>query len=461
MLPNIEPVDGIAAHSVTDLTSDGNMALDSDRNSFRSLDTFPVEVILAIASELEPKELCNLSIASKRLYHIIFVNQTVWRRLTWDIFRINDCAPYKDFKSLCVSLYAHRWLRPGVWHGNRERFGSLCISAYNRKNGSLELYNVVIQRRNNGGNSRDNNGPVGSLQQSLPTNLNSVHEPIKPVFTPVLDLQMGPLVSLNADTQLEPDKSIVNYKESLHIKITVMRCAAMPAERIHSSMSLWPPKNFPSVERTRDRSVTGFKEHYKSSMIPSQHLLRIKKGPSKDSNGSLEAGINRLRISVGPGAGMPLQGISSAQSIETYSRLLDNLLYSSDSLPYQGLWVADSGRIGEDKFILIHSPVKERLEGLILTGNSELVRGELSFYVHDVTSPADRAPSIDCSYKTVVTAQTRIYTGRFEDETFVNTHLVIVNDRFMINYDPDSQWVTFYYRVQVTDLLKLVDDIEK
>lgn len=426
-------------------------------HSSKNITDFPVEVLISIAQLFEPKDLCNFVLSCRRIYNVIKANDTPYRQLVMrDIFhesrRTTDASPYSSFRDLCLTLYPFRWLREGIWHGNREKFGSLCVTAYNKKRGALELYSVAIQRR-----IAVDDFVTHKLEHR---EVILMHKPRR--LDLLLDLQLGPLVSVNAETEPLADQSVVTLKPALRLKVTVMRCSAMTerAYRDSTSHEWWPPETVPAHDRTRNiRLSLSYRDHYKSWLPPSFDLLRVKRTPIRNLD-EMADDSKKPESTANSQQQTRTNRVERLESlIEAYSRVLDKFICSGkDSrMPYQGLWVVDcGGSIGSDKFVLVHSPRDGGLEGVFLTGDSTLTRGTRAFAVDDMMRPAENAPQVDCPYRLVVEAKS--YLGSYDK--WIDTQLAILNDNEMINYDPKTTRAHWYYRVKITDLLKMVDEIE-
>jgi hypothetical protein len=109
--------------------------------------------------------------------------------------------------------------------------------------------------------------------------------------------------------------------------------------------------------------------------------------------------------------------IKTADEEEIFSAL-DKELYTPDEAHhFRGLWVGDYPHHGCE-FILMHQPCPDRIEGIKITGDINVPRGECSFYVENATSPTRIADEPEWPGAKVFRASFQIAASQFRESSY-------------------------------------------
>lgn len=231
-------------------------------------------------------------------------------------------APYNSFKERYLSIFPYLWLHGRLWHGDRAVFGTLLITRYSSQSGKIELSKVELVR-----SSEMTSWPGTSLYLKAEATV-SVQDPILG-----LSLQGDPIPLLHRNTQ------------SGHLFHRIV--AEQPSSSTTSG--IWPPILFPATDRTTrasgQRTMPSERPEYSLNLF----------GLSKT-----DPGLDRF----------------TGSHVELFAAL-DPQLYKPDiEHPLRGIWYWRSQTRYE--FMLFHQLRRNHLEGLKLTGNPGVARGNKS-----------------------------------------------------------------------------------
>lgn len=92
--------------------------------------------------------------------------------------------------------------------------------------------------------------------------------------------------------------------------------------------------------------------------------------------------------------------------VETFSALDKSLYTPSKEHPFRGVWVGDYTENGCE-IVLFHQPTPERLEGIKITGDINVPRGEYTFIIENLKEPIRIANEVEWPGATVVGGKTQ------------------------------------------------------
>lgn len=307
---------------------------------------------------------------------------------------LNSPAPYKSFKDLYAALHRHLWLHGHVWHGDRQFTGYLLIARYNPTTGAIEIYNLLAN--NNSLGSSTSLGRPWTIDPSvLITN-----------FQPQIRLWEEPILILTKDTPSNEHQEIQppSRRDRGSIARSLSRTSVIPPERQERSILFWPPATIPSRERTRRSSMQGFRgaEHQpRSADETAETLFRLRKWMVSNENPNMP--FERT-----------LRHLMMRDDVETFSALDKELYTPNIEYPLRGLWVGDYNAHGCE-FILFHQPTPKRLEGIKITGDINVPRGEYTFIISNLHEPLRIADEEEWRGASVVKASGQIAASQFMD----------------------------------------------
>ncbi|RPB11429.1 hypothetical protein P167DRAFT_508070 [Morchella conica CCBAS932] len=362
-----------------------------------------------------------------RRFNILARSELIWARVVSPL-RLSSPTPYESFRELYAALHHHFWLHGRVWHGDRQFTGCLFIARYNPERGAIQIYNLLAHSMNF--------DPSSVKPWSLdPTVFISDIQPF-------VRLWESPIFSLTKDTppnaqfEIEPPSTWGSIASSLS------RTTVVPVDRQVSSMSLWPPTKIPSAERTRNSSEHGYRdgEHQPESVADaSQKLFRFRKWMRFDgASGSL---ADRLPYAM-------------KEKFETFAAL-DSWLYTPDERhPFRGLWVGDYSVHGWE-FILFHQPNPNRLEGIKITGDIHVPRGEYTFIVEELTDISRIAHEVEWPGAKAVKGKGQIAASQFVDNKFVDIEVIFIGpDNIALHWlDENLRHISKMNRLDINEFI--------
>lgn len=274
-----------------------------------------------------------------------------------------------------------------MWYGDRRFTGYFVIARYSAISGAIEIYNLLV--------NHNDSKIAGKPWSRDPTAL--VVD-----FDPYIRFWRDPVLVLTKDTPYNESQEMQppprRGRELIYCSLS--RTTVMPPKQDHF-MPVWPPTIIPSGERTRSISAQGFRvdgHQPQTTNEAAESLFRLRTWMIFGANS------NHLETRVQP----PAMG----NGVETFSAL-DKSLYTPDKEhPLRGLWVGDYTENGCE-IVLFHQPTPERLEGIKITGDINVPRGEYTFIIENLKEPTRIADEVEWPGATVVKGKTQIASIQF------------------------------------------------
>ncbi|CDO55394.1 conserved hypothetical protein [Geotrichum candidum] len=391
----------------------------SSLNPSTALLTFPVELVERVFGYLDGADLISLATTCTELKKIILDSDAVWKRLVKRDFGTKIYEPYTSAFELYSSLYAFRWLNSSIWFGDNVQFGSLLVSRYNPKTGTICLHKLlsILPPSTNGQRRRGERNRPSTFSDNPYVSLNNRHAKAK---------LFGPYVELGATTKYDKTSGMWTYPRNGGAIMGIMRVAALLPSRINRSMSVWPPFTITAVDRTRNTSTNHFSGHFTpGSTTPSSDLFRLKRFPS--------FGV-----------------LTSPLVTETFSRISPELLTPTPEFPWRGIWLADYSTHGPE-FLLFHQPVKTRLEAIKLTGDVCVPRGEYSFIVENLNH-ALPITYTEWPNSLVCESKGQVSQINFTNPEYIEAQTILIDHNEIAQYWISMDYIMYLRRIDINEL---------
>ncbi|OQE08252.1 hypothetical protein PENVUL_c010G03273 [Penicillium vulpinum] len=351
---------------------------------FSFIEKLPAEIIQDIASYLSASDLACLGATSRTLFEhgsteFLWANLVNARLPT----PIQDPGPFQSFRRLYLAFYPC-WFIPQykIWFGDNDHTGVLILARYDNHRGVIKGYRIVAER----------GLPEFQIWMSNPEVM--IH-----CFDPSVHLALDdPVLLINDPDPTSPTAPIQSFKsipeerrmpvasDSRHIYTSLSFCCEFTSQApLVRPNVIWPPQTIPSKART---------------------LRDLRNSPSLNVKHLSELSESLFRVRKWANPGLTLSPVPHKASV-TYSTL-DPVLYTpTPEKPYQGIWVGDYKAHGcefllflqrdrvsplhgrrSSKIIDTQEEIRHRgpLEGIKLTGDSNVPRGQLSFIADDLGS---------------------------------------------------------------------------
>ena len=300
----------------------------------------PSEVLSQILGYLPPLSLVDLSATCRHLRSHAH-DDLLWARLIREELPFAPASPLPcaSWRELYKTHHPY-WFLPKhkIWFSDREASGQLIIARYDPRTGSIEGYRLLAQ------NNPDQQHPLRwEWKPSV-----FIH-----FFRPEVYLFLDdPVVKLDRDAY-EPGprltQEVTMYRRpegignSICSKIGLAR--SMAPEIQSPSMMLWPPQIFPTTDRVRSDSHSGFRS--------TGHR------PEKHSQISDNAFRIRKWMQFGGGGLGSLSVRMTGEAVSTFGTLPAECYTPDTQKPWQGIWVGDYSAHGCEFLVVIQKTPEE------------------------------------------------------------------------------------------------------
>ncbi|KAI0169388.1 F-box domain-containing protein [Hypoxylon sp. FL1284] len=446
----------------------------------------PSELIDAIFCWLSPLELATVSQVCRVLHnHASFDSQ--WKRHVLSNLpkhRITSPYPCKTWRELYISHDPHWFLtKHKLWFCDRELTGQMIIVRYDERRGCIEGYQLLATR------NREGSEPWLADQNV------HIH-----YFEPTVKLHMDkPILELSVDS-LENIARVRSASFRHFFSEQPMRMNNGSDPRISNFLLAKPLSKAALAGRMANEFPHGYV--WPSPAIPARH--RVTGQPAgvhplatsvnyTRSTAAMwqprtrsEASDQIFRIRQWMEMGPPTLGVHFAEEVVTYSTL-DPVLYTPTAeKPWRGIWVGDYSGHGCE-FLLINQhevdgekdekPLtrlegeseaafqerflservhRGRLEGIKLTGDANVPRGEYSFVADDLGADGFIGISQEPPFQgaRVVKSKGHIAHLGFINDKYIESQLLLLSHNRLAQYWVGFGHISFFERVDVDQFLE-------
>jgi hypothetical protein len=283
-----------------------------------SLVNLPAELIQHILSYLSAPDLVCIS-STCRILLDHGKNSILWTNLVNDNLpvKIKDPGPFGDFRSLYIAHHPY-WFVPRnrIWFSDAEHTGKMIVARYDNRRGVIEGFRLVAER-----------GP--ETIEEWEWNPNVAIQSFNPrvrlwLDDPVIQLK-NPLCEPPHRRQYLPNElRMPMTAESQQVYSSFLLCPDDTPKASIRPDQLWPPITIPSEKRVvrGDYSIDHGSEDLEQSTIKSESAFRIRKWA-------------HFRL------GVPIFPTDDRENISTFATLDSSLYTPTKEKPYQGIWVGD------------------------------------------------------------------------------------------------------------------------
>ncbi|UKZ90377.1 uncharacterized protein TrAFT101_005400 [Trichoderma asperellum] len=202
--------------------------------------------------------------------------------------------------------------------------------------------------------------------------------------------------------------------------------------------------------------------------------------------GALQALVDEIMEEEAMGAGAGALGVHIGEELVTYSTLDPSLYTPTPERPWRGIWVGDYSAHGCE-FLLIHQPddppatdaelgifrdehdsdeawekkrlearmYRGRLEGIKLTGDPNIPRGEYSFVANDLGPDGFVETATDAQFSgaRIVKSEGHIAATGFLRDKFIETQLILISPNKLAMHWVGFGHISFLERVNIDHFL--------
>ena len=355
------------------------------------LDKLPPELIRVILSYLSAPDLACIGATCRALAdHAL--DDLLWADLINARLphRIKEPGIFTSFRRLYLA-YHPCWFIPQnkIWFADNEPTGTLILARYDNCQGVIEGYQIVAER----GNPEFffwKAEPAVLVQSFNPTVHLSLDDPTLFLKDPDPSCLAAPIQRFSQSEERHMPLAL----EAHHVYSSLSFCSATSNQQespINAEMC-WPPQIIPSNARISRHMGGSQPEIIKQMSELSESAFRVNKWTS-------------FRVAFSPGR---------SQLHSTFSTLDPDIYTPTKEKPYQGIWVGDYSAHGCEFLLVLQKDVHEalqeelrdttvtngdgasevddkddfgqrgRLEGIKLTGDMNVPRGQYSWIAEDI-----------------------------------------------------------------------------
>ncbi|KAI5458237.1 hypothetical protein BGZ63DRAFT_416631 [Mariannaea sp. PMI_226] len=472
--------------------------------------TLPAELILSILNRLSPSDLAAVSATCQLLRSYAIIDET-WKSFVQENVpgvELTSPGPCASFREL-YAAHDRLWFLPKqkIWFCDGDMTGKLIITRFDHRRGCIEAYRLVAWRGTSTVQTWTTHGmdiTVSDFEPRLSLHLDK----------PILQFRVQPLEDNSSVTErflkrpeanrfsdempMQLDDRLENMFSNF-ILARAMRPEAVSAhiESAFPYNGVWPPPALPATERVcKDASIRPrrrsqvsdqafFLRHWmqmtgthrpRVAFTVADEYMRLPQAMTTLFVDNYSASVNGRSYRAHLGEGV------------TAFATLDPAWYTpTDLKPWRGIWVGDYNDHGCE-FILIHQPdddapasdaelgierrsresdedwearraaariYRGRMEGIKLTGDPNVPRGERTFVVEDLGgNNVEYAVGPPFTGVRMVNSQGHIAGMSFYDDTWVDSQLLLISHDRLAQYWIGFGRVNYYQRVDIDQFIR-------
>ena len=455
-------------------------------NSEYKLLSLPAEIIDCIVSFLKPLDLVSLSHTCHQLSSHSKSDLAWQRHVQNNVPGVKITSPYPcaTFRELYMRHDPH-WFLPKykIWFSDYFLTGKVIIARYDPRRGCIEAYRLLAERPLPTFDpwEVDEDVVIHSFDPKCRLHLD------QPIIH--LDVQSADKFTGRGDWGSIPTETPMTMGARSPNSVFSNLLLAKPtySETMEPDMQLWPPLTIPARHRVR---------HIGEEHKPQNRL-------------EISDQAFRIRRWMEMSAGQNGSGVHLGEEVYTYATLDPKLYTPTEEKPWRGIWVGDFSGHGCE-FLLINQPDNETpfdeasvvqredetheewearkkeekvyrgvLEGIKLTGDPNVPRGEYTFIADDISSKGYIRTATEERFKgaRIVKSRGHIAARMFRNGEFIYIFFfnktrqeLTVTDKYiegqliMISHNKLAQYwvgfghISFYERVDIDKFLSPYDD---
>ena len=337
------------------------------------LESLPAEIINHILAFLPPVSLATLLRTSHHLRSHA-QNELLWVRFIKDSIPeetpLPSPCPAKSWRDLYAAHHPYWFLtRHKIWFSDKAHSGSLVIARYDHRRGCIEAYRLLARH-----------GTTPYFIERWEYNPDVHIHPFQPEVNLMLD---DPVIKLDLHRQKGSRLSgevKMQTGQTPGIASMLSLCQPIPPSRQHRRMALWPPRNFPSVQRVRNQSSSQFRtdtHRPKTLADASDQTFRLRKFLQWSS------------------LMQPLSSVRMGEDVSTFSTLLEDCYIPTEDKPYQGIWVGDYSAHGCEFLLVMQTEHPPEVDTSRRSSTDSLLPSGLAIEPKEAVSLTNDAPEKD------------------------------------------------------------------
>ncbi|KAI9152026.1 F-box domain-containing protein [Paramyrothecium foliicola] len=471
--------------------------------------TLPPELILAIYSQLEPLDLAAVSATCQALRRYAF-SDLIWQQFVQQhvhtpVSSTGPCASYRDL----YVAHDRLWFLPKykIWFSDRDLTGRIIIARFDQRRGCIEGYQLLAITRSTTFQqwSADNDVIIHTFNPVVKLHLD------KPVLHFGIgdehDLAGGPNQGIRPDGNRfaeEIPMRLGDHQNFVHSNFMLTRPLdpTTADEKFAKGFPydyVWPPPCVPAHTNVSGlggdlSALSPYDRPRRRSQVCDQ-AFRIRQWMELPGSPSLNFlsqtnGVAGLIRGLAAGEGGAVAGggvgVHLGEEVSTYSTLHPTLYTPTPTKPWRGIWVGDYSGHGCE-FLLVNQPDDEpvtdeelglfraasetneqwesrrtearmyrgRLEGIKLTGDPNVPRGEYTFVAEDLGPDGFVGVASDPPFTgaRVVHSKGHIAATGFMSEKYIKSQLILVSSNRLAQYWVEFGHISYFERVNIDNFI--------
>ncbi|KAM0478138.1 hypothetical protein ACHAPX_005326 [Trichoderma viride] len=483
------------------------------KNSTAPLLAIPPELIDTILSHLPACDLAAVSAACRSLREHA-LSDLLWQPLVQQNVpgtQVATPGPCASFREL-YATHDRLWFLPKfkIWFCDRDLTGKLMLVRYDTRRGCIEGYQMVAVSNQSTFEqwSADQDVIIHGFEPVVKLHLD------KPVLQfRVQDRQEDGGFSKRPGANRFADEMPMALDERLGGMFSNFLLtrpmdseeAVRRLERGYPYGNMWPSPVVPAnhyvsgAQSGRGLTALSMQDRPRSRLQVSDQTFQIRQWMELTGTpsplrfmgqgglaGALQALVDEIMEEEAMGAGAGTLGVHIGEELVTYSTLDPSLYTPTPERPWRGIWVGDYSAHGCE-FLLMHQPddppatdaelgifrdeqdsdeawekkrlearmYRGRLEGIKLTGDPNIPRGEYTFVANDLGPDGFVETATDAQFSgaRIVKSEGHIAATGFLRDKFIETQLILISPNKLAMHWVGFGHISFLERVDIDQLL--------
>jgi hypothetical protein len=468
----------------------------------------PPELMFAIFSHLEPVDVAAVSATCRDLRRHTF-SEFIWQCFIQRNVhtQVTGTGPFASYRDLYIA-HDRLWFLPKykIWFSDRGLTGRIVITRFDQRRGCIEAYQLLAVTKTTSFESwhADHEVIIHNFEPVVKLHLDR----------PVLHFGIGGSQDQSGQPARPRAPDANRFAEELAMDLgdeqSLLRSNFMLARPLDPAQAeekfakrfpydhVWPPPCVPAHTNVTGLGGDGsalspYDRPRRRSQVCDQ-AFRIRQwmemagSPSLALLSQTNAAAGLIRGLAAGAGGVGGVGVHLGEEVSTYSTLDPALYTPTPTKPWRGIWIGDYSGHGCE-FLLVNQPddapatdeelelvrdesesdesweqrraeahlYRGRLEGIKLTGDPNVPRGEYTFVAEDLGPKGFVGVTSDSQLGAgarIVRSKGHIAATGFLRDKYLETQLILISPDRLAQYWVEFGHISFYERINIDEFVK-------